>query len=954
MIEPKLIEAIENNELVIFVGAGCSMPLNFPSWQNLIISVLDKLNEEFSSISTLNFVNLKNQLQNNSTTLFEILEELETNKKHGDQYKARSKEIIYDLIENRIKEGQLDSEIHKLIWQLSSKIVTTNYDSVLEANMLRPNIKTFDNQNIFQILKSQNNDSEFLYKIHGDYSNPKTMTVFRSDYENIYNPKNPNEDALSTFYKGKTFLFIGFSLTDPYVNSLFDKIKKLYEGYTINKHFVFTTKDEDFTHYDIKGIKIKDWGDSLKYYIEQLIDKKKHTNTRINNEMLNLANEISLNDEDIENLPKIIKNKIEEIKKTPNDKNLQNEYDDLKSKYIRLVFGEIDYLRKIDDSYKDANLESLFDSIYASEELSIDIYERANTIRIDTTNHTWFHRSQIVSALACSLLVFKTIDKKKILLLIDFLNDNEEKVWERALTYLVVMLNHLGNKWLRFPEIIKKLELLTLNLQFQSSCQQILEYLIIFGADRFNFSERIFENTHFHKPFNYFLPFFKEDNPFFSKIYDNYEGGNIEEFIDSLSKSPLPDSAKYLICNSDFKEMDNNEISQKSKDYFRGHMLVNKGFYPYAGYIQEFVSFAKSFPTFQNKEILKTQVKLTSTSLKEYLLSEKERLRVLGIYFYKEKQWGKAILNFDKFLNLQPKDVMVLINLANCHFNEKNFKAAIEIRHEVYTIENSNLNNLIDLINLYHINEEYEKVIFFSDKYIVEDDKNSAIYRIKGWALYSLKNYNEALNMGETSLKMSTEKEQDYYLLASIYEELEEYEQSEELYLKAVELNDEDIKFREGISMMYYKSGQFKKALESIEMVLKIEKNNVHILLNKVQILLALNLLETAHVLLIKVNRSEKYKNSEVFNLFANYYRMVGEPEKAFVEIDKAEKISKESRFVGTRAVIYSSLGDEENFYHFFEEAVKLGAKAKSLFPDIKNKYENETRFKNLLKQYNQ
>lgn len=47
-------------------------------------------------------------------------------------------------------------------------------------------------------------------------------------------------------------------------------------------------------------------------------------------------------------------------------------------------------------------------------------------------------------------------------------------------------------------------------------------------------------------------------------------------------------------------------------------------------------------------------------------------------------------------------------------------------------------------------------------------------------------------------------------------------------------------------------------------------------------------------------------------------------------------------------------MGDNENFYKYFEECLENGAKAEWFYNDVKEKYRNEQRFKEILARYNQ
>ena len=50
-ISKELEESIVNNNIVIFIGAGCSIPMGFPNWNGLVLEILNKLDEDYGKSS---------------------------------------------------------------------------------------------------------------------------------------------------------------------------------------------------------------------------------------------------------------------------------------------------------------------------------------------------------------------------------------------------------------------------------------------------------------------------------------------------------------------------------------------------------------------------------------------------------------------------------------------------------------------------------------------------------------------------------------------------------------------------------------------------------------------------------------------------------------------------------------------------------------------------------------
>ncbi|SFN56330.1 Tetratricopeptide repeat-containing protein [Chryseobacterium oleae] len=881
----------------------------------------------------------------------EILNKIENDSKSGSIYKTKAKEYVYKVFNEINTKDPLDSKIHKLLWELSPKIITTNYDQILETNKpLDPSIDVFGNENSYLALKSQREDSKFLYKIHGDFKNPTTIILFESDYKTIYSTSNANEDALGDFFKNKTFLFLGFSLSDPFVNDLFTKIKSLYNNYTVGNHYIFSTNDHnDFSNFDVKLIKIDDWGESLVNYLNALIQEKVQEEDAVIDEKD--PNILDTKDDNIEDLAILIKIKIDDLKKDPGNRELASEMHNIKSKIDQLMYGDLDYLKTFDKKYKNNHLQMLFDTIYANETLTKETFDEINRIRNDYENHQWFERCQLISAITCSLFISNKADEKKISILVDFINDNEDKVWERALTYLVMILNHLGNKWLRFDTIKRKVKSLTLNLKVQEACQQIVEYILVIGIGKYNFTEKIFENLYFREtPYNYFLPFFKEHNPLFDNIYDNYDGENIERFIEALERSPLPDSFKYIMCNTKGNEKEGKKNDFNAEKDIERYYNINGIYYPYAGYIQEFVSFIRGFPALQHKKLIDTQLKLTSTPLKDYLLSEKEKFRVLGIHFHKEKNWGQAIINFEKYLQLSPEDLAISDNLVNCHLSNKeigkakDLSALIRQKYPKYT------RNLNRLASIYFSQKSYQKALDIYDESINSTDKNANSHYEKSVVFIEMNKYEDALKSIQNAERQNFEpKSRLYNVYGVIYQHLKFTDEAMESFTKAIALDQSNPIYYSNRSNLYEEINNYDKALEDINEAISLTDDET-LIFTKVYYLIYLNQFELAFSQLTKV----RVKNANYYNTLANCYRLKGEYDLAFSTIEKAISLENNHTAIGTKAAIYASIGDDVSFYKHLDEILKEGVLASKFLPDIKEKYKHKKEFKDILQKYNQ
>lgn len=255
----QLIEAISDNKLIIFIGAGLSCAAGLPLWKQIVLDTLASPNIEKGNA----FIDA---LENGILTPLEVL----------DKIKDKNKRDVYINFERAVSEKK-ESDIYNKLSKLSKKFITTNYDYLIEHNTGITKIDTSSNYN----LQKLDQEEAFILKIHGCASAIDHAVIFTSDYENLY--KGNAAGGLAKFQLDKILsthscLFIGYSLSDCYLTELLDSLNKMYNGMG-REHFIITT--EDVRHDFVEAIKIENHS-VLPEYIDALIeniDDKKKTNS---------------------------------------------------------------------------------------------------------------------------------------------------------------------------------------------------------------------------------------------------------------------------------------------------------------------------------------------------------------------------------------------------------------------------------------------------------------------------------------------------------------------------------------------------------------------------------------------------------------------------------------------------------------------------------------------------
>ncbi|WP_136607483.1 SIR2 family protein [Paenibacillus dokdonensis] len=249
-----IIDALKKNKLILFIGSGFSKPLGFPDWNGLITKILSEISREETKYQVL-----IDGLASNMFSSLEVLDKIKDKKK--DIYSVLDKEIDRPL-------NNMNLELHKKVGRVSSKIITTNYDRLLEEATKYKKI-VFDNT--YHIANISEIDN-FILKLHGCIESPDKCILFQDDYEELYS-ETPAIEKLRSLISDHTILFIGFSLSDEYVRKQFDYIYNIYKGYTKNHYLLTTDKNTNFD--GVSSIVIDSWSE-IEVFFDQLIEAKEN------------------------------------------------------------------------------------------------------------------------------------------------------------------------------------------------------------------------------------------------------------------------------------------------------------------------------------------------------------------------------------------------------------------------------------------------------------------------------------------------------------------------------------------------------------------------------------------------------------------------------------------------------------------------------------------------------
>jgi hypothetical protein len=233
-VPDSLKKHLAKGDIVPLIGAGVSMSIKtskgenvFPSWSGLLKNAATKLvAENLKDESELVNLQVKMGMYQDAAKVSQ--EKLSGGRWH--KFIQSQFSVDFKTLDETCKL------LPQAIWQLSNRVVTLNYDKVLEWAHVEPaNICVFDNANNSQLAEfTRSSSQEMLWHLHGKIDDPKHMVLTPQSYHRLYqeNAEVHYQAALTKFKElitNKVLLFIGCSLDDAELlaeivkqNALFD------------------------------------------------------------------------------------------------------------------------------------------------------------------------------------------------------------------------------------------------------------------------------------------------------------------------------------------------------------------------------------------------------------------------------------------------------------------------------------------------------------------------------------------------------------------------------------------------------------------------------------------------------------------------------------------------------------------------------------------------------------
>jgi Sir2- and TIR-associating SLOG family/SIR2-like domain len=201
-------QALADCNAAVFAGAGLSIPAGLVDWKRLMRSIASEIGLDVEKEHDLIAVAQYHQ-----------------NERGG---RHRINQVLLNEFSSRAKS----TENHQILARLPIQTYwTTNYDSFIEDGLRHAGKKVDVKTTAENVATTLAHRDSVVYKMHGDISDPATAVITKDDYEAYATTRRGQ--LFSTALRGdlveKTFLFIGFSFSDPNLDYILSRIRILLD-----------------------------------------------------------------------------------------------------------------------------------------------------------------------------------------------------------------------------------------------------------------------------------------------------------------------------------------------------------------------------------------------------------------------------------------------------------------------------------------------------------------------------------------------------------------------------------------------------------------------------------------------------------------------------------------------------------------------------------------------------
>lgn len=211
-----LAERLANQQLALFVGSGLSHLAPAKDGSGRRLPVWKQLAEEVARICNERTADY----DGNPLELFDAIE-------YGQDRRTLERAIKTALDDAAFDLAQVHHALIELPW---TAVLTTNYDGLLQRLLKEEPVSQ---ESHYERIRQPPSKTPRLFHIHGTLANPHTLT--REDYRLWPEEHELAYHHLKQVLLSKTLLFVGYSFSDPHLDSLLAAVRKITKAWSGEK-----------------------------------------------------------------------------------------------------------------------------------------------------------------------------------------------------------------------------------------------------------------------------------------------------------------------------------------------------------------------------------------------------------------------------------------------------------------------------------------------------------------------------------------------------------------------------------------------------------------------------------------------------------------------------------------------------------------------------------------------
>jgi Sir2- and TIR-associating SLOG family/SIR2-like domain len=229
----KFLTELREDNTAVLVGAGLSKSAGFVDWIELLSPIASQL-----GLDAQREVDLVGVAQ------------------YHVNANSSNRHELNQLLIDKFSDLGAPTRNHEILARLPIRNYwTTNYDRLIEKALEEGGKRVDAKYTNEQLATTRRGRDAIVYKMHGDIEQPDKAIITKDDYERYHQTHGPFITALAGDLVERTFLFLGFSFTDPNLDYVLSRIRSRFER-NQRQHFCITKhrskrpgeSDEDFQY----------------------------------------------------------------------------------------------------------------------------------------------------------------------------------------------------------------------------------------------------------------------------------------------------------------------------------------------------------------------------------------------------------------------------------------------------------------------------------------------------------------------------------------------------------------------------------------------------------------------------------------------------------------------------------------------------------------------------------